>query len=81
MRKFLQTTADPPERPADPALRQANLRRIGRLFAPYRLRLSGLLLLIVGSAALGVVPAFLLKSVLEAIGGTTHRRCRSPPAG
>ena len=68
MRKFLQTTADPPERPADPALRQANLRRIGRLFAPYRLRLSGLLLLIVASAALGVVPAFLLKSVLEAIG-------------
>ena len=56
-----------PERPADPALRRANLRRIGSLFAPYRLRLGGLLLLIVASAALGVVPAFLLKSVLEAI--------------
>ena len=42
-------------------------RRIGGLFAPYRLRLGGLLLLIVASAALGVVPAFLLKSVLEAI--------------
>jgi ATP-binding cassette, subfamily B, bacterial len=67
VRKFLQTTADPPERPADPALRKANLRRIGTLFAPYRLRLGGLLLLIVASAALGVVPAFLLKSVLEAI--------------
>ena len=68
MRKFLPSTEESPERPADPALRQANLRRIGRLFAPYRLRLGGLLLLIVASAALGVVPAFLLKRVLEAIG-------------
>jgi ATP-binding cassette subfamily B protein len=63
----MRTAAEPPERPADPALRRANLRRIGALFAPYRLRLSGLLLLIVASAALGVVPAFLLKNVLEAI--------------
>jgi ATP-binding cassette subfamily B protein len=67
VRNFLQATNESPERPADPALRRANLRRIGRLFAPYRRRLGGLLLLIVGSAALGVVPAFLLKSVLEAI--------------
>ena len=67
MRKFLPSTEESPERPADPALRRANLHRIGRLFAPYRLRLGGLLLLIVASAALGVVPAFLLKSVLEAI--------------
>jgi ATP-binding cassette subfamily B protein len=67
VRKFLQMTDEPPERPADPALRAANLRRIGALFAPYRLRLGGLLLLIVGSATLGVVPAFLLKRVLEAI--------------
>ena len=36
----------PPERPADPAVRRANLRRIGRLFSPYKLRLSGVLLLI-----------------------------------
>src|SRR3954463_3986833 len=63
----MQSTGESPERPADPALRQANLRRIGRLFAPYRLRLGGLLVLIVASAVLGVVPAFLLKSVLEAI--------------
>jgi ATP-binding cassette, subfamily B, bacterial len=67
VRKFLQTRVESPERPADPVLRQANLRRIGTLFAPYRLRLGGLLLLIVASAALGVVPAFLLKRVLEAI--------------
>jgi ATP-binding cassette, subfamily B, bacterial len=67
VRNFLPSTEESPERPADPALRQANLRRIGALFAPYRLRLGGLLLLIVASAALGVVPAFLLKSLLEAI--------------
>ena len=56
-----------PERPADPAVRRANLRRIGRLFAPYKLRLSSVLALIVVSAALGVLPAFLLKRALEAI--------------
>jgi ATP-binding cassette, subfamily B, bacterial len=56
-----------PERPADPAVRRANLRRIGPLFAPYKLRLGGVLLLIVVSAGLGVIPAFLLKHVLEAI--------------
>ena len=48
-------------------MRRANLRRIGPLFAPYKLRLGGVLLLIVVSAGLGVVPAFLLKRVLEAI--------------
>jgi ATP-binding cassette subfamily B protein len=68
MGMFFHSSEPPPERPADPALRRANLRRIGRLFAPYKLRLSGLLLLIVVSAALGVLPAFLLKHVLEAIG-------------
>jgi ATP-binding cassette subfamily B protein len=65
---FFHSPEPPPERPADPAVRKANLRRIGRLFAPYKLRLSAVLLLIVGSAALGVIPAFLLKRVLEAIG-------------
>ena len=56
---------DPPERPADPAVRRANLRRIARLFAAYRGRLSAVLALIVFSAALGVVPAFLLKEILN----------------
>ena len=65
---FFHRHEDPPERPADPAVRRANLRRIGPLFAPYRLRLSGLLSLIVVSAGLGVLPAFLLRRVLEAIG-------------
>jgi ATP-binding cassette subfamily B protein len=59
--------AEPPERPADPAVRKANLRRIGRLFAPYKLRLSGVLVLILVSSALGVVPAFLLRGLLNAI--------------
>src|SRR5919198_1785630 len=68
MGMFFHSPDGPPERPGDPALRRANLRRIGRLFAPYRLRLGSVLVLIVGSAALGVVPAFLLKRVLEAIG-------------
>jgi ATP-binding cassette, subfamily B, bacterial len=57
----------PPERPADPEVRRANLRRIGPLFKPYRRRLSVLLGLIVLSAGLGVVPAFLLRRVLIAI--------------
>ncbi len=65
---FFHSANEAPERPADPALRRANLRRIGPLFAPYKLRLGAVLLLIVVSAGLGVLPAFLLKRVLEAIG-------------
>src|SRR5919201_6102188 len=68
MGMFFHSSDAPAERPADPAVRRANLRRIGRLFAPYKWRLGGVLLLIVVSAGLGVVPAFLLKHVLEAIG-------------
>jgi ATP-binding cassette, subfamily B, bacterial len=68
MGMFFHSADDAPERTADPEQRRANLRRVGALFKPYRLRLSGLLGLIVVSAALGVVPAFLLKRVLEAIG-------------
>jgi ATP-binding cassette, subfamily B, bacterial len=73
MGMFFHSAEAPPDRPADPAVRRANLRRIGRLFAPYKLRLSGVLLLIVVSAGLGVVPAFLLKRVLEAIGSNDTR--------
>src|SRR6059058_3305211 len=57
----------PPERPTDPEVRRTNLRRIGQLFRPYWRRLSGLLGLIVLSAGLGVLPAFLLRNVLVAI--------------
>jgi len=68
MGMFFHSADGAPERTADPAVRRANLRRIGGLFAPYRFRLSGVLVLIVVSAGLGVIPAFLLKRVLEAIG-------------
>jgi ATP-binding cassette, subfamily B, bacterial len=59
------TTEDPPERPADPAVRRANFRRIVRLFRPYRARLSAVSALIFVSAALGVVSPFLLREVLD----------------
>jgi ATP-binding cassette subfamily B protein len=73
MGMFFHTADEVPERPADPAKRRSNLRRIRRLFASYKLRLGGLLLLIVFTAALGVLPAFLLKRVLEAIGANDTR--------
>src|SRR5438067_610402 len=73
MGMFFHSAAEAPERVADPAVRRANLRRIGRLFSPYGVRLGGVLVLIVVSAALGVVPAFLLKRVLEAIGRNDTR--------
>ncbi len=56
---------EPPVRPADPAVRKANLRRIFPLFRNYRARLGVVCGLIVVSAALGVVPTFLLKAVLD----------------
>src|SRR3989454_3455563 len=68
MGMFFHSSEAPPARPADPAARRANLRRIGRLFVPYKLRLGGVLALIVFAAGLGVIPAFLLKRLLEAIG-------------
>src|SRR5437899_1725058 len=70
---FFHSSDAPAERPADPAVRRANMRRIGPLFAPYKRRLAGLLGLIVFTAALGVVPAFLLKHVLQAILTGNHR--------
>jgi ATP-binding cassette, subfamily B, bacterial len=56
---------DPPERPADPAVRRAYLRRIVALFRPYRRRLAGVLGLILFSSALGVIPALLLRQVID----------------
>jgi len=56
---------DPPERPADPAIRRAYLRRIVALFRPYRRRLAGVLALILFSSALGAIPALLLKEVID----------------
>jgi ATP-binding cassette, subfamily B, bacterial len=70
-----------PERPADPAVRRANMRRIGRLFVPYKGRLSAVLSLILVGAGLGVLPAFLLKDLLEAIAVSDTRRLSFDAAG
>jgi len=78
---FFHSAEELPERPADPAKRRSNLRRIGRLFAPYKLRLGAVLLLIVVSAALGVLPAFLLKRLLEAIAANDTRALSVNAAG
>jgi ATP-binding cassette subfamily B protein len=56
---------EPVERPADPEVRRANLRRIGRLFHGYWLKLTLVCSLIVFSAALGVVSPFLLRGILD----------------
>ncbi len=65
MYRYSRTPDGPVERPEDPAVRKANLRRIIRLFGPYRARLSLVCGLIVVSAALGVVTPFLLRDVLD----------------
>jgi ATP-binding cassette subfamily B protein len=54
-----------PERPADPEVRRANLRRIAGLFKGYRLRLSVVLGLICLSSLLGIISPFLLRAVLD----------------
>ncbi len=59
------TTPEAPVRPEDPAIRKANLRRIFPLFRAYRARLAAVCGLIVFSAALGVIPPFLLRGVLD----------------
>ena len=69
---FFHSSDAPAERPADPAVRRANMRRIRPLFSPYKRRLGGLLALIIFTAAVGVVPAFLLKHVLQAIYTNNH---------
>jgi ATP-binding cassette, subfamily B, bacterial len=55
----------PPERPADPAVRRANLRRVFRLFNPYRWRLGAVLGLIGFSALLSIVSPFLVRDIFD----------------
>ena len=55
----------PELRPEDIPAKPVSLRRIGRLFVPYRLRLSTLLGLIFVSAGLGVINPFLIRGVLD----------------
>jgi ATP-binding cassette, subfamily B, bacterial len=54
-----------PERPADPAVRRANLRRVARLFKAYRWRLGAVLALICFSALLGIVSPFLVRDIFD----------------
>jgi ATP-binding cassette subfamily B protein len=56
---------DRPERPADPEVRKANLRRIVRLFVPYRGRLGAVLALILVSSALGALSPFLVREIFD----------------
>ena len=58
-------------RPADKAVRRANLRRIGRLFRGYWPKLSVVTVLIVFASILGVIPAFLQKAVFTQAFTTT----------
>src|SRR3954466_391029 len=81
MGMYFRRSDAPAERAADPAVRRANLRRIGPLFAAYKGRLTAVLTLIVVSAALGVIPAFLLKNVLEAIQSNDTRELSLNAAG
>jgi ATP-binding cassette subfamily B protein len=56
---------EPVVRPADKAVRRANLRRILGLFSPYKLKLGTVCLLIVGASGLGVIPAFLIRALFN----------------
>jgi ATP-binding cassette subfamily B protein len=55
----------PKQRPEDIPDRQVSLRRIGRLFVPYRVRLSALLSLIVVGSILSVASPFLLREAVD----------------
>ncbi len=59
------TPREKPERPVDPQVRRANLRRMTSLFRPYRLQLGFVLSLILVSSVLGIVSPFLLRRVLN----------------
>jgi ATP-binding cassette subfamily B protein len=78
---FHRGFSEAPTRPADPAVRRANLKRIAGLFRNYRRRLAAVLALILVSAALGVVPAFLLRGVLQSIQSNDTTRLSLLAAG
>src|SRR5438034_198861 len=64
-------TDEPPERPADPAVRRANLRRVASLFKPYRARLAAVLGLIVLSSAIGVVQNVVTSTATSIVSNVT----------
>src|SRR5438270_2192140 len=55
----------PALRPEDVPSPHVSLRRIGRLFVPYRVRLGTLLAMIFVAAGLGVVNPFLIRGILD----------------
>ena len=59
------TPGEAPERPSDPAVRRANLRRVTLLFKAYRWRLATVLALIFTSALLGIVSPFLIRDIFD----------------
>jgi ATP-binding cassette, subfamily B, bacterial len=65
MSGYWSVDGDRPERPADPALRRANLRRIVRLFVPYRRRMGAVLALILLSSALAALSPFLVRDIFD----------------
>jgi ATP-binding cassette, subfamily B, bacterial len=65
MSGYWSVDGDRPERPADPEVRRANVRRIVRLFVPYRARLGSVLALILVSSALGAVSPFLIRAIFD----------------
>jgi ATP-binding cassette, subfamily B, bacterial len=65
MSGYWSVDGDRPERPADPEVRRANVRRIVRLFVPYRARLGTVLGLILVSSALGAVSPFLIREIFD----------------
>ena len=64
-RRWESASLEPPVRPADPAVRKANARRIVTLFRRYKAKLAAACGLILFSAAIGVIPPFLLRDVLD----------------
>jgi ATP-binding cassette, subfamily B, bacterial len=58
-------SGEAPERPADPAVRRANLRRVAILFKAYRWRLGAVLALIGVSALLSIVSPFLVRDIFD----------------
>src|SRR5437879_5897873 len=58
-------TGSPALRPEDVPSPHVSLRRIGRLFVPYRVRLGTLLGMIFIAAGLGVVNPFLIRGILD----------------
>ena len=59
------TPGEAPERPADPAVRRANVHRVVLLFKAYRWRLATVLGLIFTSALLGIVSPFLIRDIFD----------------